>query len=148
MNMNGIGIDYQQTLSLIALREGGLERSRTRMLDDGCRQLIPHAVAQDGLWGTKAFQSQPEKWLRPVEGLSAGPWLDEASSGPFWECLYRRTYSYLGRIPPVPREGYQVVVAIPSALDSDEADVVLRQSEKAGFLHGQVITVTDALLSR
>lgn len=146
--MNGIGIDYQQTLTLIALREGGQERPRTRMIDDGCRQLIPHAVADNGLWGTKAFQAQPARWLSPVEGLPTGPWLDEASSGPFWDCLYRRTYNYLGRIPPVPREGYQVVVALPSASDSDEATVVLRRSEKAGFLHGQSITVTDALLSR
>lgn len=145
--MNGVGIDYQQTVSIVALREGEGPLVRSRLISDGQRTLIPHVVTGGGRWGSDAFAEAP---VVPPTGppSTAGPWIDAEHAPLFWRGLYHRVYHYLGRLPPVPQHGYQFVIALAAEHDSSEWNQVARMADESGFAHAQVIRVTDALLCR
>jgi hypothetical protein len=64
MTLHGIGIDFQQTVTLAALREAAGVQSFLRILDDGHRRLIPHAIVGDSQWGTAAFPGRAARATR------------------------------------------------------------------------------------
>ena len=97
---NAFGIDYQQTASLISLREGRRPGAPLRSVGDGLRNLIPHYVSANALWGSHAIQPQP--YTPRASGLSFadGPWLQTPQAGQFWQRLSRRLYDYIGNMEP------------------------------------------------
>jgi hypothetical protein len=123
--MNGVGIDLQHAVTLAALREGDGLLARTRLISDGQRCLIPNAVAE-GRWGSAAYRGGSVKAERQA----------------FLRHLAQRIHQYLGRVEPIPQNGYQVVVAAHD--DATAASDV----ESAGLDRAAIIASTDALLCR
>jgi len=94
--MNTFGIDYQPTVTMIALREDGRESLETASVGDGIRAMIPNVVAPGGFWGSEA-----EKRAGKVSAQAAdSAWIEEPGARLFWEGLYARLSSYLGRLAP------------------------------------------------
>lgn len=141
--MSTIGIDYQRTVTILCLAEGQGAATRPRSVGDGLRSIIPNAVAADDLWGSKAINaggSAPE----PEDG----PWLAGPDAAQFWGHLFRRVYSFLGRIPPTAQRGYRFVAGLQAADFSSASAGVERLCANAGFAAPTCINSTDALLSR
>ena len=143
--MNGIGIDYQSTATILALREGSHGRHRTRLVDDGYRPVIPHAADDRGAWGTAAYLARP---VNPRDSAHTGPWLGGEETDVYWRGMRDRLFRYLGQLPPTPRGGYEVTIAVPDAERSCNALEVLGHAERAGFTQARVVSSTDALLCR
>ncbi|MGH2458429.1 MAG: hypothetical protein ACRDIY_06125 [Chloroflexota bacterium] len=142
--MNAIGIDYQQTLTAVWLREENEAGAHLRSIGDGLRSLIPNLAVDEGGWGSRAALAGESLDER---SSAEGPWLAEPGAAVFWRCLYRRVTGYLGRVKPIPRNGYQVVVAIPS-VGSAAGPTIERFGRDAGFDALRVIRTTDAVLAR
>jgi len=146
--MNTFGIDYQQSLTVIALREEYEGRSVIRSVGDGSRSLIPNAVSLRGEWGSRAGK-QPDVFAAGVlEPTGDGAWLDDPGPGLFWHGLYSRLRSYLGRLDPLRRNGYRSVVALQGANWEADAHAVGALARAAGFEEIVVIPSTHALLCR
>lgn len=145
--MKVIGIEYQQTESVICLREGSAVDSRLASVGDGLRHLIPNAVFPDGAWGSQAMLRAETGRLTGACSSSSGPWLDEPATI-LWQGIQNRLYRYLGRTNPGPENGYPVVVGI-QALNHDESATALKLlCTAAGLNETTVITATQALLCR
>ncbi|MFM9965325.1 MAG: hypothetical protein ACKV2Q_29415 [Planctomycetaceae bacterium] len=144
--MNGIGIDYQQTLSVIGLREGDGLTARTRLIGDGWRRLVPHTALSDGRWGTEAAMANSLSSTADI--LPGGPWFDDVHLPCYWRGLYGRVRNYLGGVQPVPKSQFRVVVAMPCEIDSEEAHRVRNLVEGTEWEHVQWIRTTDALVCR
>jgi|GEM_PF-5553451 len=82
--VNGIGVDYQPSHCVVALREGTGIPPRTRSVGDGIRQIVAN----------------------PAELFSDG-----APNADFWRRIADRLYIFLGRVRPVSDNGYEVVIA-------------------------------------
>ena len=122
--MNVIGIDYQQTLSVICLREGQ-ELIRFRTIGDGLCPIIPNALEKEH-WGSSALLVASPQDLLHGNPVQEDPWLDEPGAGLFWQGIARHLYSYLGQINPTPKNGYRVVVGLQSPCFSSVAERVER----------------------
>jgi|GEM_PF-5078497 len=144
--MNAIGIDYQQTLTVICLREGSGYMARLRNIGDGQRALIPNATYGNELWGSHAWRITGSDALCQGDPAQDGPWLNEPGARIFWCGIYQRLYTYLGRVRPLMRNGYQVVVALHAADYSTAAMGVERLCRAAGLSEAMCIPATDALL--
>jgi hypothetical protein len=145
--MNIIGIDYQQTHSVICLREGGAITSHPDSVGDGLRHLIPNAVFQDGVWGSRAMLRTDAGRIAGDALSGNGPWL-AAPAAILWQGMRDRLYSYLGRMNPGPENGYQVVVGIQALNQEESAAAVKRLCSGAGLEETTVVAATHALLCR
>jgi hypothetical protein len=146
--MNVFGIDYQRTLSVISLREGRNANNSPHSVGDGLRTLIPNTVLGDKLWGSRALLSVEPGRLSGSETLADGPWLDEPGASLFWRGLYRRLFSYIGRVRPTMQEGYRVVVSIQAADYQAAAEDIKQLCHIVGLNNTACIPATDALLCR
>ncbi len=126
--MNSIGIDYQQTVSVVCLGEGSGASARVRNVGDGLRPLIPNAVYGENLWGSRALEAGAR-----IAAAEDGPWLAEPDASRFWLRLYERMYAFLGRIPPTSQRGYRVVAGLQAANWRSAVDGVERLCGQAGF---------------
>ena len=146
--MNTLGIDYQQTSTVIALREGDEPGVRLRSISDGQRRLIPNAVLGQQTWGSHALLAEERGGLRQGDDRQEGPWLDPAGAPVFWRALFRRAVAYLGGLEPVPTNGYRLVVGFQAENFPVAAAAVVRLATAAGFADPVCIPATDALLCR
>ena len=142
-----LGIDYQQTLLSICLREGSYQNACLRFISDGTQTLIPnlvHQEAQNQLWGSKALKSKEYSWLTKVSSCSG---LSHPNSD-IWNHIYRHLYNFLGRIAPTPENNYQLVVAPQAENHSQVAKNIERVCLTAGFKSATIISTPAAILSR
>lgn len=145
--MSTLGIDYQQTLVSICLREGSYQNACSRFISDGTQTLIPNLVYQDAqnqLWGSKALRNKEFNWLTKVsswEGLSP-------PNSDIWNHIYCHLYNFLGRIAPTPENNYQLVVAPQAENHSQVAKTIERVCLTAGFKSATIISTPVAILSR
>lgn len=145
--MSTLGVDYQQTLLSICLREGSYQNACFRFIGDGIQTLIPNVIYQDAqnqLWGSKALRNKEFSWLTKVsacEGLSY-PNLD------IWNHIYCHLYNFLGRVTPRPENNYQLVVAPQVENHSQVAKNIERVCLTAGFKSPTIIYTPAAILSR
>ncbi|MCW3096889.1 MAG: hypothetical protein JWL77_2507 [Chthonomonadaceae bacterium] len=154
--MNIIGIDYQQTLSVIALREGRGVSAPTTSIGDGRRVLVPHAVTAAGTWGSDALRDASAACYQPLDPVHDGPWLESPAAGLFWQGLYARLVSYLGRVKPNLANGYQTTIALQgddwqaarSGVQSLCTQAGLSKNDSAGLREATFIPTTEALLCR
>ena len=142
--MNTLGVDYQPTVTVMALREEGGKSAQVAPVGDGIRSRIPNAIARDGAWGSRADGHA---------GVMAAPsgsvaWVEEPGARRFWGGLYSRLCSYLGRMAPVRRNGYRIAVALQGANYRTEAHAVAALARAAGFDEVMAIPATHALLCR
>ncbi|HLJ53579.1 MAG TPA: hypothetical protein VKT77_00995 [Chthonomonadaceae bacterium] len=172
--MNSIGIDFQQTVTILCIGEGTGPATRVRSVGDGLRPIIPNVVSGE-LWGSRALDGGGQESgpggrnanRSPDDGRlggesaassnqdwgaagapSDGPWLAEPDASRFWQGLYGRLYAFLGRIPPTSQRGYRLIAGL-QALDGRAAsDGVCRLAAQAGFGPPTCIAATDALLAR
>ena len=140
--MNTIGVDYQPTVTVIALREEGSGGAQVASVGDGVRSRIPNAIARDGAWGSRADGHAGIF----AAALGSGAWVEEPGAGLFWGGLYGRLCAYLGRLAPVRRNGYRIAVALQGTNHSTEAHAVAALARAAGFDDIMVIPATHALL--
>lgn len=146
--MNAIGIDYQRTLAVICLREGPCATAKIRSVGDGLRHLIPTAVLDEETWGSNALISSHPNRLWGKDYPTDEPWLEEKGAVLFWRGLYRRLYTYLGRMQPDSRNGYRTVISLPAA-GYESADEQIRHfCQAAGLSDITTIPLTDAILCR
>jgi hypothetical protein len=142
--MNTFGIDYQPTVTMIALREDGRESLETASVGDGVRTMIPNVVAPGGLWGSGA-----EKRAGKVSAQAAdSAWIEEPGARFFWEGMYARLSSYLGRLAPLRKNGYRLSIALQGANYSTDAHAVAGLARAAGFDDFVLTPCTHALLCR
>lgn len=146
--MNGIGIDYQQTLSVLCLREGQGAVSHLRSVGDGLRHLIPNAALDEERWGSRALLSSAADGLRQGDPTCPGPWLDEVGSPIFWRGIAQRLYTYLSRVKPTRQHGFDVVTCLISADHQAAAQQVKQFCQEAALNDVMFIPATDALLCR
>jgi len=149
--MNAFGIDYQRTLSIICLREGSNKEARFRLVSDGMRNLIPNVVHKDEqneLWGSKALNSKDSRWLTGVNTWEDGSWVAQPESSSFWGYIYRRLYTFLGRVEPVAQNGYQLVVGVQAENYPQVVSAVERICSAAGFKSIMLISAPAAILCR
>jgi hypothetical protein len=145
--MSTLGIDYQQTLLSICLREGSYQNACFRFISDGTQTLIPNVIYQDAqnqLWGSKALRNTEFSCLTNVsywEELSH-------SNSHIWNHIYRHLYNFLGRIAPTPENNYQLVVAPQAENYSQVAKNIERVCLTAGFKSATIISTPVAILSR
>jgi hypothetical protein len=146
--MNTFGVDYQPTVTVIALREEGgddrREAAHVASVGDGIRSLIPNAISRDGAWGSRA-DGRVGAYLAP---LGSGAWVEEPGARLFWNGLYSRLCSYLGRLAPIRKNGYRLAVALQGANYRTEAHAVAALAAAAGFDEVMAIPATHALLCR
>jgi hypothetical protein len=142
--MNTFGVDYQPTVTGIALREEGSEGAHIASVGDGIRSSIPNAVSPDGAWGSRADGHAGVLAASP----GSGAWLEEPGAQLFWDGLYKRLCSYLGRLAPLRRNGYRIAVALQGANYQTEAHAVATLARAAGFDEVMAIPATLALLWR
>jgi hypothetical protein len=145
--MNTIGIDYQQTLSVIYLREGR-GTAQFRSIGDGLRHLIPNVALGENLWGSRALQTDHPEELSRGHPTQEGPWLDGSGVLPFWRGIAQRLYSYLGRVNPVLKNGYQIVVGLQAADFTDAAERIEEICREAGLNDITSVRACDVLLCR
>jgi hypothetical protein len=154
--MNVLGIDYQQTLSVLSLREGRGLSAPTTSIGDGRRVLVPHAVTAARTWGSDALSSASETCLQPLDPMHDGPWLDTPGAEVFWQGLYARLVRYLGRVKPTFANGYQTTIALQGGDWDAMASGVQRlcaqagqpANDAAGLREATCIAATEALLCR
>jgi hypothetical protein len=154
--MNVIGIDYQQTLSVLALHEGRGDAAAVTSIGDGRRIIVPHAVLQTGGWGSDALREPNGTCLQPLDPLRDGPWLDAPGAGLFWQGLYARLVGYLGRVKPTLANGYRIAIALQGADWSAAqtgvlslcAQAGLGKNDPGGLREAVAIPATEALLCR
>ncbi len=154
--MNVIGIDYQQTLSVITLHEGRGASAVTTSIGDGRRVLVPHAVTSGGSWGSSAMSDAPGTLYQPADPLQDGPWLESPAAGLFWQGLYARLVSYLGRVKPTFANGYQTTIALQggdwqatrNGVQSLCAQAGQSKNDPVGLREANFIPATEALLCR
>jgi hypothetical protein len=146
--MNAFGIDYQRTLTVVSLREGGGAGALVRSVGDGQRALIPNAVRGEALWGSRALPGPAADLLSGSEPLRDEPWTDAPGAPEFWRGIYGRLYSYLGRLKPGRESGYPVVVALQAPETRPAAVGVEALARAAGFADPCFIPAPHALLCR
>ncbi len=155
--MNAFGIDYGRALSVVCLREGTGPRARTRLVGDGFRASIPHVVSaplslsspdEPVRWASRALETKAAtSVLRPTEA-SSGPWLELPGAVLFWRGLMRRLTAYIGRVKPLPSNGYDMVVAVQASELSRAPKEVSNLCHEAGFEAVTVVPSPHALLCR
>lgn len=116
MTANAIGIDFGRTATVICLRDGAWPARHLRCIGDGQRGRIPNAADGSGRWASAAVVAAAPDLDAGYFTLSEKPWLEGKAPCVFWENLGRRLSSFLGRVKPVPKNGYRVVIA-PQAID-------------------------------
>ncbi len=141
--MNTFGVDYQPSVTVIALREEGDEGAHVALVGDGVRAQIPNAVAGTGDWGSRAAGHAP-LWTASGNGA----WVEEPGARLFWEGAYRRLSAYLGRLAPVRKNGYRLAIALQGSNFRTEAHTVDALARAAGFDEITVLPATHALLCR
>ena len=139
--MNTIGIDYQQTLSVVCLGEGSGGSKSVRNVGDGLRLIIPNAVHGEDLWGSRALEAGAG-----IADVADGPWLAEPDASRFWLGLYQRLYAFSGRVAPTSKKGYRLVAGLQTVDLRAAAEGVERLCGQAGFGAPTCISSTDALL--
>ena len=141
--MNTIGIDYEQTLSVVCLGEGSGGFMGVRNVGDGLRSIIPNAVHGEDLWGSRALEAGAK-----IADVVDGPWLAEPDASQFWLGLYQRLYAFSGRIAPTSKKGYRLVAGLQAVDWRAATEGVERLCGQAGFGDPTCISATDALLAR
>lgn len=144
--MNALGIDYQQTTTVVSLREGA--SARLRSVGDGLRDLIPNAVRGQTMWGSRALLDANREDLRQGDAGNSGPWLDPDGAPIFWRQLYQRTRGYLGGLEPVPANGYRLVIGLQADPFPWAAKAISQLAKTAGFVDPICVPAPDALLCR
>ena len=149
--MSAIGIDFGRASTVAYLCDGEWPVCRWRAIGDGAHSRIPNAADGTGLWGSAAIAAD-------AAGLSAGslnlesvPWLEMPSAQVFWGGLATRITSFLGRVEPLAKNGYQVVIApqTPSFAQTKSAIETLLQRGSIRGLEGAVcVPAHRALLCR
>lgn len=125
----------------MALREGA---APVRPVGDGVRLLIPHRVAGGEAWGSRAGS----QGFYHSTVASPGPWLNGPGPALFWRGLYRRWWAYLGRLEPLPANGYQLVVGLHTAnLEATRAQLA-PVIQAAGWESFTAIAAPGALVAR
>ena len=123
-------------------------RARSRLVGDGFRAAIPHAVGAEGTqisdWGTRALEGGEA--IRPTG--DSGLWLEQPGAGLFWRGLMNRLTTYIGRVKPTVRNGYEVVVAVQSGDLMGATTQVAALCREAGFDDATVVPGPHALLCR
>jgi hypothetical protein len=146
--MNTFGVDYQPTVTVIALREDGgddgREGAHVASVGDGVRSSIPNAISREGAWGSRADGNASAY----AASIGSGAWVEEPGARLFWSGMYRRLCSYLGRMAPVRKNGYRVAIALQGANYRTEAHAVAALARAAGFDEVTAIPATHALLCR
>jgi hypothetical protein len=146
--MNTFGVDYQPTVTVIALREeggdDGGEAAHVASVGDGIRSSIPNAISREGAWGSRA-EGHAGAY---AASIGSGAWVEEPGARLFWSGLYSRLCSYLGRLAPVRKNGYRLAVALQGANYRTEAHAVAALARAAGFDEVIAIPATHALLCR
>jgi hypothetical protein len=142
--MNTFGIDLQPTVTVIALREEGEAGSQIVSVGDGVRPIVPNAVSAAGEWGSWA-DGGPQVFVAR-EGDRV--WMEEPGARLFWNGLYARLRSYLGRLAPLRKNGYRIVIALQGANFRTEAHEIGALARAAGFDDIALIPATHALLCR
>lgn len=155
--MNAFGIDYGRTLSIVSLRDGKGPRARTRLVGDGFRASIPHATSAPSspptledplLWGSRALEAKARGGaLRPEENL-AGLWLERPGAMLFWQGMMQRLTAYVGRVKPLPSNGYDTIIALPSESIEDTSVQLSDLCREAGFEGVTIVPSPHALLCR
>ena len=146
--MSTVGIDYQQTCSVICISENDGTRTSIRSIGDGQRSLIPHIVVDEHHWGSNTLVSSATPVFSGLNTLNEGPWLDENGDQRFWKGIYQRLYRYLGRVEPESARGYQIVLGLNAREYEQASQHLLSFSRRAGFRSITLIPSVDALLCR
>jgi hypothetical protein len=140
--MNTFGIDYQPSVTFIALREEGREVPQIASVGDGVRALIPNVVSNDGRWGSRADGADS------CAAPGAEAWQQRPGAALFWKGLFARLETYLGRLAPVRRNGYRLCVALQGAQCLADAHAVADLGRAAGFDEMLFISAAHALFCR
>jgi hypothetical protein len=144
--MSTFGIDYQATLTLLALRGGSPGSKRLTYVGDGTRTLIPNIALASGAWGSAALSAEPgDTTYRGMPG-EAGAWLEEPGSSLLWRGLAGRLRHFLGGVAPTGENGYQCVVALSAAEPALAAESMRQRAGGAGLPHIDCIRAAEALL--
>lgn len=145
--MHAIGIDYQQTLSVMCLREGPSATAKIRSVGDGRRSLIPNVVDRNGAWGSHVQSAglTSKLYQKPTRETA---WFSDEEATIFWRGLYTRLFKFLGRLEPISLNGYHTVVATQAGHYTMAVEQITRWSKNAGFSDITVIPTTDAFLCR
>lgn len=109
--MSTIGIDFSRTSTVACLREGVIPACRWQLISDGNRIRIPNAVDGKGRWGSVAVAADEDDLTGGYLQLEAEPWLTGPQPRMFWERMAARFTSFLGRVEPLAKNGYGVVIA-------------------------------------
>lgn len=108
--MSAFGVDLQDTLIQVVLREGASLQVRHRSIGDGIRDVIPCFAAGDAI-GERAVRAL---------GAASTP----AAGDEFWRAVRARLSAFLGRVDPTARNGYSFCFAIsPSAFEARQKDL-------------------------
>ena len=75
--VSAIGIDYQATVPLLALREGNPGSARINDVGDGARALMPNIAATAGAWASACLSSQDGGGQFRGRPGPEGVWLEE-----------------------------------------------------------------------
>lgn len=137
--MRTFGIDYQQTLSVLFLREEAPGQPRLRNVGDGVRQIVPN-WATSTHWGSRALVE-----LGPTEGrLDAARLIVPTTGTAFWQGLRRHLAAFLGQTATTPPFDDALIVS----LSGDDSAATTAWCRAAGFTQVTCIAATDALLAR
>lgn len=108
--MSAFGIDVQDTLTQIVLREGVDRQVRQRSIGDGVRDVIAHFANGDAI-GERAARA-----------LGGDPKLGAGEV--FWRAVRTRLSAFLGRVDPSRRNGYSFCFAIsPGGFETRQGDL-------------------------
>ncbi len=150
--MNSIGIDFGRTASTVCISEGDWrKKTGWRNVGDGKRLLIPNAVDGEGRWASAAVEANSSTLRAGFIEPEHGAWLDESTVEKYLSGLAKRIVSYLGRVEPVRRQGFEVVIA-PHSLDFLSAEKAILRVCRPNFIpafeDAFCIPPVRALLSR
>lgn len=108
--MSAFGIELQDTLIQVVLREGANQNARHRSIGDGIRDVIPCFATGDAI-GERAVRAL---------GAAATP----SANDVFWRAMRTRLSAFLGRVDPTRRNGYSFCFAMsPSGFETRQKDL-------------------------
>lgn len=146
--VNAIGIDYQQSVTTVILREGRREAARFQNVGDGLRQRIPTLSAPGGIWGTRALYASTPDARAQSRPTAVAPWLSDNDAADFWQGLSARLFGYLGQVTPMLRRGYHVIIALHGMHDDTTMRRVEALARASGLVDATCIPATTALVCR
>src|ERR1700722_18382953 len=131
--MSTIGIDFGRTATVAFLCDGQWPGCHWRMIGDGARIRIPNAADDSGRWGSAAIAAGASDLAAGNVELESEPWLDDPLAQVFWKGLADQLTSFLGRVEPVAKNGYRVLIA-PQSPSFVKTSQVIQQFCRRGVI--------------